>query len=311
MKITVIGGGNVGSTTALFIAMKELANEVILLDITPDVPVGKGLDMYEAMPIFGSDSKVIGTNSYDDTANSDIVIITAGVPRKPGMSRDDLLTTNADILKDCVTNSYAKSPNAYFIIVANPLDVLTYLALKLTGLPRNRVIGMAGVLDTSRYRTFLAMELGVSVKNVDALVLGGHGDTMVPLPRFTTVGGIPVTDLLPKDKLDAIIARTAGGGGEIVKYLKAGSAYYAPAASVTEMVEAVVKDKKTILPCSVLLEGEYGFNDVVMGMPVKLGKNFMEGIMPLNLNEEELAALNKSATAVAVTIKEARELLKI
>lgn len=311
MKITVIGGGNVGSTTALFIAMKELANEVVLLDITPDVPVGKGLDMYEAMPIFGSDSKVIGTNSYDDTANSDIVIITAGVPRKPGMSRDDLLTTNADILKDCVTNSYAKSPNAYFIIVANPLDVLTYLALKLTGLPRNRVIGMAGVLDTSRYRTFLAMELGVSVKNVDALVLGGHGDTMVPLPRFTTVGGIPVTDLLPKDKLDAIIARTAGGGGEIVKYLKAGSAYYAPAASVTEMVEAVVKDKKTILPCSVLLEGEYGFNDVVMGMPVKLGKNFMEGIMPLNLNEEELAALNKSANAVAVTIKEARELLKM
>ena len=311
MKITVIGGGNVGSTTALFIAMKELANEVVLLDITPDVPIGKGLDMYESMPVFGSDTKIIGTNSYDDTANSDIVIITAGVPRKPGMSRDDLLTINADILKDCATKSYAKSPNAYFIVVANPLDVLTYLTIKLTGLPRNRVLGMAGVLDTSRYKTFIAMELGVSVKNVDALVLGGHGDTMVPLPRYTTVGGIPVTDLIPKDKLDAIIARTANGGGEIVKYLKSGSAYYAPAASVTEMVEAIVKDKKTILPCSVLLEGEYGFNDVVMGMPVKLGKNFMEGIMPLNLNEEELAGLNKSASAVAVTIKEARELLKI
>lgn len=311
MKITVIGGGNVGSTTALFIAMKELANEVVLLDITPDVPIGKGLDMYQSMPVFGSDSKVIGTNSYDDTANSDIVIITAGVPRKPGMSRDDLLITNADILKDCATKSFEKSPNAYFIVVANPLDVLTYLTIKLTGLPRNRVLGMAGVLDTSRYKTFIAMELGVSVKNVDALVLGGHGDTMVPLPRYTTVGGIPVTDLIPKDKLDAIIARTAGGGGEIVKYLKAGSAYYAPAASVTEMVEAIVKDKKTILPCSVLLEGEYGFNDVVMGMPVKLGKNFMEGIMPLNLNDEELAGLNKSANAVAVTIKEARELLKM
>ncbi len=311
MKITVIGGGNVGATTALFIAMKELANEVVLLDITPDVPIGKGLDLYESMPVFGSDSKIIGTNSYDDTANSDLVIITAGIPRKPGMSREDLLTTNADILKICVTSSFEKSPNANFIIVANPLDVLTYLALKLTGLPRNRVIGMAGVLDSSRYKTFIAMELGVSVKNVDALVLGGHGDTMVPLPRFTTVSGIPVTDLIPKDKLDAIITRTANGGGEIVKYLKAGSAYYAPAASVTEMVEAIVKDKKTVLPCSVLLEGEYGFNDVVMGMPVKLGKDFMEAIMPLNLNAEELASLNKSATAVAVTIKEARELLKI
>jgi malate dehydrogenase len=257
-----------------------------------------------------SDSKIFGTNNYDVTKDSDIVIQTAGLARKPGMSRDDLLVKNAEIVSSCIENAYKYSPNAYFIIVSNPLDVMTYVSLKVTGLPRTKVFGMAGILDTARYRSFISMELGVSMQDIQGLILGGHGDTMVPLPRFTTVAGIPITDLIPKDRLDAIVARTAGGGGEIVKYLKTGSAYYAPSAAVAQMVESIVYDQKRILPCSVLLDGEYGFKDVVVGVPVVLGKMGVEKVIELNLNEDEKALLKKSTDHVTATIKEAMELIK-
>lgn len=305
MKITVIGGGNVGATCAQLIANQELAQEVYLVDILDGIPQGKGLDMYESMPILGSDTKVFGTNSYELTKDSDIVVITAGLARKPGMSREDLLVKNAAIVSDCALNAFKYSPNAFFIIVSNPLDVMTYIALKKTGLPRHKVIGMAGILDTARYSSFLSMELNVSMQDIKALVLGGHGDTMVPLPRYTTVAGIPITELISKERLDQIIERTAKGGGEIVAYLKTGSAYYAPAAAAVQMVEAIVKDQKRVLPCSVLLDGEYGIKDSVVGVPVKLGKGGLEEIIELKLNEEEYALLKKSADFVTENIKEA------
>ncbi len=311
MKITVIGAGNVGATTAQLIANAELANEVILIDILEGIPEGKALDMYESMPVLESDSRIIGTNDYALTANSDIVIQTAGLARKPGMTRDDLLVKNAEIVSSCISQAFKYSPDAYYIIVSNPLDVMTYVAQKLTGLPRQKVFGMAGILDTARYCSFISMELGVSMQDIRGMILGGHGDTMVPLPRFTTVSGIPVTDLIPKERMDAICARAAGGGGEIVKYLKTGSAYYAPSAAVVQMVESIVKDQKRILPCSVMLEGEYGCSNVVVGVPVVLGKNGVEKVIELNLNEEEKALLDNSVKHVTQTIEEAKALLNM
>lgn len=311
MKITVIGAGNVGATTAQLLANAELANEVYLVDILEGIPEGKALDMYESMPILESDTKVFGTNSYELTANSDIVIQTAGLARKPGMSRDDLLVKNAEIVSTCVGEAFKYSPNAYYIIVSNPLDVMTYVAQKVTNLPRHKVFGMAGILDTARYRSFISMEIGVSMQDIQALILGGHGDTMVPLPRYTTVAGIPITDLIPKERLDEIVKRTAGGGGEIVKYLKTGSAYYAPAAAAVQMVESIVKDQKRILPCSALLNGEYGYKDLVLGVPVILGKNGLEKVIELNLNDEEKELLKTSAEHVTATIEEAIALLKL
>jgi malate dehydrogenase len=298
MKITVIGGGNVGATAAQKIAYDELAHEVVLVDVVEDLPQGKSLDIYQAMPVIGSDTRVIGSNGYEATAGSDIVIMTAGLARKPGMSRDDLLAKNAEIVKSCIEQAYAKSPNAFFIIVSNPLDVMTYVALKTTGLPRHKVIGMAGVLDSARYRTFIAMELGVSVEDINAFVLGGHGDTMVPLPRFTTVAGVPLAELMPQSKIDEIVKRTANGGAEIVGLLKTGSAYYAPSASAVEMAECIIKDKRRILPSAVWLEGEYGQRDVVCGVPIVIGKNGMERIFEIKLSADEQAALQKSADDV-------------
>lgn len=310
MKITVVGGaGNVGATCAQVLANKELAEEIWLCDVAEGTSKGKGLDMYQSMPIFNSSTIVRGTNNYDDTKNSDIVVITAGIARKPGMSRDDLLKTNASIVNSCAEQAVKASPNAYFIIVSNPLDVMTYVALQKTGLPRHKVIGMAGILDTARYRTFLSMELGISVKDIQALVLGGHGDTMVPLPRYTTVAGIPITELIAKDKLDAICERTANGGGEIVKYLQTGSAWYAPGTSAAEIAEAIIKNQKRILPCTVLLDGEYGYKDVCVGVPIVVGAGGIEKIIELKLNSEEKAMFDKSAKHVSETIKEAMTLV--
>jgi len=302
MKITVIGAGNVGATAAQRIAEKELANEVVLVDIVEGVPQGKGLDMYESAPVEGFDTVVTGTNTYDATAGSDIVVITAGIPRKPGMSRDDLLNTNAGIIKSVTEQVSAKSPNAILIVVSNPLDVMVYVAQKASGFPRERVIGMAGVLDTARYRTFIAMELGVSVEDITALILGGHGDSMVPLPRYTSVAGIPLTELMSQEKIDAIVKRAQNGGIEIVNYLKTGSAFYAPSSAAVQMVESIVKDKKRILPCAVMLNGEYGINDTVVGVPVKLGRKGMEKIIEIKLTAEESAALKKSAEDVKVNM---------
>jgi malate dehydrogenase len=301
MKMTVIGAGNVGATTAQRIADKELAHEVVLVDIAEGIPQGKGLDMFESMPVEASDSRIIGTNTYEETAGSDFVIITAGLARKPGMSRDDLLAANAKIVGSCAENAFKYSPNAFYIIVSNPLDVMTYVTLQKTGLPRNKVLGMAGVLDTARYRTFIAMELNVSVEDIQAFVLGGHGDTMVPLPRYTTVAGVPISELIPQD-IDAILHRTRNGGIEIVNHLKTGSAYYAPSASAVQMVECIVKDKRRILPCAVMLKGEYGLNDIVVGVPIKVGKNGMEEIFQIELSEAEQAELNKSAEDVKVNM---------
>ena len=298
MKMTVIGAGNVGATTAQRIADKELAHEVVLVDIAEGIPQGKGLDMFESMPVEASDSRIIGTNGYEETAGSDFVIITAGLARKPGMSRDDLLAANAKIVGSCAANAFKYSPNAYYIIVSNPLDVMTYVTLQKTGLPRNKVLGMAGVLDTARYRTFIAMELNVSVEDIQAFVLGGHGDTMVPLPRYTTVAGVPISELIPQDRIESILTRTRNGGIEIVNHLKTGSAYYAPSASAVQMVECIVKDKRRILPCAVMLNGEYGLSDVVVGVPIKVGKNGMEEIFQIELSEAERAELNKSADDV-------------
>lgn len=306
MKITVIGAGNVGATAAQRIAEKELANEVVLVDIVEGVPQGKGLDMYESAPVEGFDTKVIGTNGYDDTANSDIVVITAGIPRKPGMSRDDLLNTNAGIIKSVTEQVVAKSPKSILIIVSNPLDVMVYVAQKVSGFERHRVIGMAGVLDTARYRTFIAMELGVSVEDVTAFVLGGHGDSMVPLPRYTSVAGIPIADLMPKDRIDAIVDRARNGGIEIVNYLKTGSAFYAPSSAAVQMVESIVKDKKRILPCAVYLQGEYGLKDTVVGVPVKLGRKGVEQIIEIKLTSEEDAALKRSAADVKLNMEKVK-----
>jgi malate dehydrogenase len=296
-KVSIVGSGNVGATAAHWIASKELA-DVVLIDIVEGVPQGKALDLLEAMPIEKRDSHVIGTNDYADTANSDIVIITAGIPRKPGMSRDDLLNTNYKIMQDVVGKVVQHSPNSIIIVVSNPLDAMAQAAYKISKFSKNRVIGMAGVLDSARFRTFIAEELKVSVENVTAFVLGGHGDTMVPLPRYSTVAGIPITELIAKDKLDALVQRTANGGAEIVKYLKTGSAYYAPSAAATEMVEAILKDKKKILPCAAYLEGEYGIKGYFVGVPCKLGARGLEQIIEIKLTPEEQTALNKSAESV-------------
>jgi malate dehydrogenase len=296
-KITVIGAGFVGEHVAMGCATKELG-DVVLLDILEGPPQGKGLDLFEASPVIGFDSNVKGTNSYDDTSDSDVVVITAGMARKPGMSRDDLQRINADIVKKVALEVKRTSPNAILIIVSNPLDVMTYVAKVVTGFPKERVMGMAGVLDTARYRAFIAMELGVSVESVQALVLGGHGDSMVPLPRLTTVGGVPLTEIVPQDRIDAIVKRTAGGGGEIVALLKTGSAYYAPAASTVEMVASILHDKKKVLPCAVYLEGQYGISGCFVGVPAVLGAKGVERIFEMKLTDDELKALRASAAAV-------------
>jgi malate dehydrogenase len=297
-KITVVGAGNVGATAAQRIAEKELARTVVMVDVAEGVPQGKGLDQWESAPIEGFDSRVVGTNGYDETVGSDIVVITAGIARKPGMSRDDLLNTNAGIVKSVSEQIAKSSPHAIIIVVSNPLDVMCYVAKHVSGFKRERVIGMAGVLDTARYRSFIALELDVSVHDIQAMVLGGHGDTMVPLISYTTVSGIPVTQLMKKDKLDAIVDRARNGGAEIVKLLKTGSAYYAPSSGAVQMVEAIVKDQKRILPCSAWLEGEYGMKDLFLGVPVKLGRNGIEQILEIELTADEKAALAKSADAV-------------
>jgi malate dehydrogenase len=296
-KVTVVGAGNVGATAAQRLAEKELC-DVVLVDIIEGVPQGKSLDLMEAAPIEKHDAKLAGANAYEASAGSDVVIITAGIPRKPGMSRDDLIATNAGIMKKVVAEVVKYSPEAILIIVSNPLDAMCHVAYETSGFPKNRVIGMAGVLDSARFRTFIAMELNVSVENTHAFVLGGHGDTMVPLPRFSTVAGIPITELMPEDRIKALCERTANGGAEIVGLLKTGSAYYAPASAAVEMAEAILKDKKKILPCAAYLQGEYGYNDLFIGVPVKLGKGGVEQVIEIKLTADEKAALDKSAAAV-------------
>ena len=300
-KVTVVGGGFVGSTTAQRILDGGLA-DVVLTDILEGVPTGKALDMLESAPIQGTDAHAVGistaTNDYRETANSDIVIVTAGFPRKPGMSRDDLLKANYDVVKAVIESIVKFSPNAILILVTNPLDAMAQAAYKISGFSKNRVIGMAGVLDSARMSTFVAMELGVSVENVHSFVLGGHGDDMVPLPRYSTVAGIPLPDLLPKEKIDAIVTRTRKGGAEIVNLLKTGSAYYAPSAAVVEMVKAILLDKKKILPCAAYLDGEYGIKGLFVGVPAKLGARGIEQIIEIKLLPEEKAALDKSAASV-------------
>jgi malate dehydrogenase len=296
-KVTVVGAGNVGATTAQYIVERELA-DVVLTDVVDGLPQGKALDLLEAGPVHGYDCRITGANDYEPTAGSDIVVITAGLARKPGMSRDDLLLKNAEIVGAVVAETARRSPTAILIVVTNPLDAMAQLAFRRSGFPKQRVIGMAGVLDSARFRTFIAHELDVSVENVTAFVLGGHGDTMVPLPRYSTVAGIPITELLPKDRLEALVTRTANGGAEIVSLLKTGSAYYAPAASVVEMVEAILRDKKKVLPCTAYLEGEYGVKGLFIGVPVKLGRRGIEQIVQVTLSPDEAAGLARSAAAV-------------
>src|SRR6059058_5983774 len=301
-KITVVGAGNVGATTAQRVAEKELARTVVMVDVVEGIPQGKGLDQWQSAPIELYDTRIVGTNGYDETADSDIVIITAGIARKPGMSRDDLLNTNARIVKQVSENIRKTSPNAILIIVSNPLDVMCYVAKEVTGFPRERVLGMAGVLDTARYRAFLAEALDVSVEDIQAMVLGGHGDTMVPLVSYTTVSGIPVTHFLDGAALGKIVERTRNGGAEIVSYLNTGSAYYAPSAAVVQMAEAIVRDKKRVLPCAAWLEGEYGLSGMYCGVPCKLGRTGLEKILEVKLSPDEQAALKKSADAVKETM---------
>ena len=296
-KVSIIGAGNVGSTAAHWLMAKELA-DVVMIDVVEGVPQGKALDLQQALPIERSDVHITGSNDYADTANSDVVIITAGIARKPGMSRDDLLHTNFKIMTDVVKNVVAYSPESILIVVSNPLDAMVQAAYRLSGFNRERVLGMAGILDSGRFKSFIAQELKVSVENMSCLVLGGHGDLMVPLVRYTTVASIPITELLSKERIDAIIQRTREGGGEIVKHLKTGSAYYAPSAAAVEMSEAILKDKKKILPCAAYLQGEYGINGYFMGVLCKLGAAGLEQIVEIRLNDEERAALNKSAAAV-------------
>lgn len=302
MKITVIGAGNVGATTACKLAEKDFANELVLLDIVEGIPQGKALDLWESAPIEGFDTRCSGTNSYEETADSDIVVVTAGLPRKPGMSRDDLLDANAKIVKSVAENIKQQSPEAIAIVVSNPLDVMTYATLKVTGFSPERVFGMAGILDTARFRSFIALELGVSVRDVSAMVLGGHGDSMVPLARYTTVAGVPLPEIMNQETIDRLIQRTRDGGAEIVKHLKTGSAYYAPAAAVVEMVESVIKNKNRVLPCACYLTGQYGLEDVYIGVPAMLGSQGVVEIVELDLTAEEKAALNNSAQAVKSTI---------
>lgn len=297
-KITVVGAGNVGATTAQRLAEKELARRVILVDIQEGIPQGKGLDQWQSAPIEGFDTRLTGTNSYDETTGSEIVVITAGIARKPGMSRDDLLNTNAGIVKQVSENIRATSPDAIIVMVSNPLDVMSYVAKQVTGFPRERVLGMAGVLDTARYRAFLAEALDVSVRDIQAMVLGGHGDTMVPLISYTSVSGIPITQLISPERLQAIVDRTRNGGAEIVKFLKTGSAYYAPSSAAVQMCEAIVHDQKRILPCAAWLDGEYGMSGLFLGVPCKIGRGGLERIIEVTLTDAERDALAKSAEAV-------------
>ncbi len=303
MKITVIGAGNVGATVAECVARKDMVKEVVLIDIIEGMPQGKALDIQESAPIHLFDTRVTGTNSYDDTAGSDICVITAGLARKPGMSRDDLLGKNADIVRSVTEQFVERSPNSIIIVVSNPLDVMTYVAYTTSGFPGQRVVGMAGVLDTARYRAFIAMELGVSVRDIQALLMGGHGDTMVPLPRFTTVAGIPLPELMDAERINAIVERTKVGGGEIVK-LMGTSAWYAPGAAAAEMVEAIVKDSGRVVPCAAWLTGQYGLKDMFIGVPVRLGRNGVEEIIEVDLNEEERQLLRNSADAVQAGVND-------
>jgi malate dehydrogenase len=302
-KVSIIGAGFVGATAAHWAAEKELG-DVVLVDILEGIPQGKALDLFEASPIEGFDARVIGTNAYEETKDSDVVIITSGIPRKPGMSREDLLETNKKVIESVVTQVVERSPKAILIMVTNPLDTMTYLAFKRSGFPKQRVIGMAGILDSARFKAFIAMELNVSVEDIQALLLGGHGDEMVPLPRYTTISGIPLSQLLPKETIDRLVERTRKGGGEIVNLLKAGSAFYAPSAAVVQIAEAILKDKKRILPCCVYLDGEYGLKDICFGVPVKLGIGGVESIIELQLTEEEKRLVSKSAESVKKSIME-------
>jgi malate dehydrogenase len=302
-KITVVGAGNVGATAVHWIAAKELG-DIVLVDIVEGMPQGKALDMVETAPVEGFDCNIIGTNSYEESAGSDVVIITAGLARKPGMSRDDLLMKNFEIVKSCAEQSVKHSPDAFIIVVSNPLDVMTYVAQAVTGLPKNRVMGMAGVLDSARFRAFIAMELGISVEDTSAFVLGGHGDSMVPLVRYSYAGGIPIETLIPADRIDAIVERTRNAGGEIVGLLKTGSAYYSPSASAVQMAEAILKDKKRIMPCAVALEGEYGVSDgLCVGVPVILGGEGVEKIIEIDLTKEEMAALQESVSDIRENVE--------
>jgi malate dehydrogenase len=297
-KVSIVGAGFVGSTSAHWIASKELA-DVVLVDIVEGVPQGKALDLLEASPIEGFDLNVTGTNDYADTAGSDVIVVTSGAPRKPGMTREDLIKVNANITRDCISKAAPHSPNAVIIMVNNPLDTMAYLAKQVSGFPKNRVIGQAGVLDSARYRTFIAQEAGVSVEDVQAMLMGGHGDEMVPLPRYTTIGGIPVTEFIAQDRLDAIVDRARKGGGEIVNLLKTGSAYYAPSAATVQMVEAVLRDKKRVIPCACYLEGEYGLSDIYFGVPCVIGAGGAERIIQLPLDAAEQALVQKSADVVS------------
>lgn len=307
-KVTVVGAGNVGATTAMRLAEKELA-DVVMIDVLEGVPAGKALDLTEAAPVEKHDAHITGvTNDYSDAKDSDIVIITAGIARKPGMSRDDLLTTNMGIMKSVVTEIAAVAPNSILIIISNPLDAMCHVAFETSGFPKERVMGMAGVLDSARFRAFIAMELNVSAENTHAFVLGGHGDTMVPLPRYSTVAGIPITEMMTPDRIEALVDRTRNGGAEIVGLLKTGSAYYAPASAAVEMAEAILKDKKKILPCAVLLDGEYGINDLFIGVPVKLGDKGIEEIIEIKLTEDEEKGLHASAKAVQGLVDDMKRL---
>lgn len=307
-KATVIGAGQVGATAAMRLAEKELA-DVVLIDVIDGVPAGKALDLMEAAPVEKHDATIIGvTSDYSDAKDSDVVIITAGIPRKPGMSRDDLLSTNMGIMRSVTEQVAAVAPDSTLIIVSNPLDAMCHIAYDASGFPKNRVVGMAGVLDSARFRAFIAMELNVSVENTHAFVLGGHGDTMVPLPRYSTVAGIPITELMSPERIEELVDRTRNGGAEIVKLLKTGSAFYAPSASAVEMAEAILKDKKKILPCAAMLSGEYGINDLYIGVPVKLGKDGIEEIIEIKLTEEESKALNNSADAVRALVEDMKRL---
>ena len=304
MKVTVIGSGMVGASAAYRLVEDETVENVVLVDIVEGMPQGKGLDMLESTPILGSDVKIVGSNDYSEMEGSDIVINTAGIPRRPGMTRLDLLKTNINILKDITEKIVKYAPDSMILAVANPLDIITYAAWKLSGFESNKVFGMAGVLDTARYRAFISMELGISVEDINAILMGGHGDAMVPMPRFTTISGIPLSHFLPKDKIDAIIKRTRGGGGEIVSLLKTGSAFYAPSAAVAQMVDAIVKNKRRVLPVCAYLNGEYGFKDIFVGVPAILGRNGIEKVIELDLTDDEKEMFNKSAEEVQNTIKE-------
>lgn len=301
-KITIVGAGHVGATAAHWTAVKELG-DVVLVDILEGIPQGKALDLWEAAPVGLFDCRMVGSNSYEETAGSDVVIITAGIARKPGMSRDELLETNVKIVKSVTEGVVKASPNAFLIVVSNPLDAMTWVAKKVSGFPKNRVMGMAGMLDSARLRSFVAMELNVSVEDISALVMGGHGDTMVPLPRYSTVGGVPITELMSQEQIDRIVERTRNAGAEIVAYLKTGSAFYSPSACAVEMAEAILKDKKRIVPCAAYLEGEYGINDLYVGVPVKLGAGGIEEVLEIKLTDDEMAMLQNSAEHVKALVE--------